>query len=50
MPKEKRPEPEPTEKHPRDMTSEEALDHLFHPEIAEAARKAVKDSEDGESE
>ena len=36
MPKKKPAEPE---KHPRDMTTEEALDHLFHPKIAKAARK-----------
>jgi hypothetical protein len=49
MPKRKPPEPEPTEKHPRDMTTEEALDHVFHPEIAKAARKAAKgDPEEGE--
>ena len=48
MPKKKLPEPEPTEKHPRDMTTEEALDHIFHPEIAKAARKAVAEPEKGE--
>jgi hypothetical protein len=42
--------PEPAEKHPRDMTTEEALDHLFHPEIAKAVRKAVQEPEDEESE
>ena len=29
----------PVEKHPSEMTSEEALDHLFHPEIARKARE-----------
>jgi hypothetical protein len=33
------PENQPPEKHPREMTSEEALDHLFHPEIARKARE-----------
>ena len=35
----KKDEQEPDEKHPRDMTTEEALDHLFHPEIAKKARE-----------
>jgi len=29
-------------KHPMHMTDEEALNHLFHPEIAKAVRKHVK--------
>jgi hypothetical protein len=39
MPKKDKDEPQPPEKHPRDMTTEEALDHLFHPEIARKARE-----------
>jgi hypothetical protein len=42
-------EPVP-EKHPRDMTSEEALDHLFHPEIARKARELTRDDEPAEAE
>ena len=30
-------------KHAMQMTDEEALKHLFHPEIAKAVRKHVKD-------
>jgi hypothetical protein len=29
-------------KHPMHMTDEEALNHIFHPEIAKAVRKHVK--------
>jgi hypothetical protein len=29
-------------KHPMHMTDEEALKHIFHPEIAKAVRKHVK--------
>jgi len=29
-------------KHPMEMTDEEALKHLFHPEIVKAVRKHVK--------
>jgi len=29
-------------KHPMHMTDEEALKHLFHPEIAKAVRKHLK--------
>jgi hypothetical protein len=32
-------------KHPIHMTDEEALNHIFHPEIAKAVRKHVKESE-----
>jgi hypothetical protein len=35
-------EKRPEEKHPREMTSEEALDHLFHPEIAKKAREEAQ--------
>ncbi len=31
-----------SKKHPMEMTDEEALKHLFHPEIAKAVRKHVK--------
>jgi hypothetical protein len=31
-------------KHPMEMTDEEALKHLFHPEIVKAVRKHVKAS------
>ena len=46
-------EPEaPVEKHPAEMTTEEALDHLFHPEIArklrEEAQKPPPDREEEE--
>jgi len=30
-------------KHPMEMTDEEALRHIFHPEIAKAVRKHLKD-------
>lgn len=30
-------------KHPMDMTDDEALKHIFHPEIVKAVRKHVKD-------
>ena len=42
MPKKKRPKPEP--KHPRDMTTEEAIEHLFHPEIVKKAREHIAES------
>jgi hypothetical protein len=29
-------------KHPMHMTDDEALNHIFHPEIAKAVRKHVK--------
>jgi hypothetical protein len=29
-------------KHPMEMTDEEALRHIFHPEIAKAVRKHLK--------
>ena len=32
-------------KHPIHMTDEEALNHIFHPEIAKAVRKHLKNSE-----
>jgi hypothetical protein len=35
-------EKKPEEKHPREMTSEEALNHLFHPEIARKAREEAQ--------
>ena len=35
-------EPDPPTKHPREMTSEEALDHLFHPEIARKLREEAQ--------
>jgi hypothetical protein len=31
-----------SKKHPMEMTDEEALKHLFHPEIAKAVRKHLK--------
>jgi hypothetical protein len=37
MPKKK------SKKHPMDMTDDEALKHIFHPEIVKAVRKHVKD-------
>jgi hypothetical protein len=36
-------EKQPEEKSPHEMTSEEALDHLFHPEIARKAREESQD-------
>jgi hypothetical protein len=30
-------------KHPMEMTDDEALKHIFHPEIVKAVRKHVKD-------
>jgi hypothetical protein len=32
-------------KHPLEMTDEEALKHLFHPKIARAVKKHLKESE-----
>jgi hypothetical protein len=29
-------------KHPMQMTDDEALNHIFHPEIAKAVRKHIK--------
>jgi hypothetical protein len=46
MPKKKPKKPTPAPKAPSEMTSEEALDHLFHPEIAKKAREHVAESED----
>jgi len=37
----------PPEKHPREMTTEEALDHLFHPEIARKAREEAGGKDEG---
>jgi len=34
--------PKKSKKHPMEMTDEEALKHLFHPEIAKAVRKHLK--------
>lgn len=34
--------PKKSKKHPMEMTDEEALKHLFHPEIVKAVRKHVK--------
>ncbi len=44
MPK-KKPPPEP--KHPKDMTTEEALEHLFHPEIVKKVREHVAEADEG---
>lgn len=33
MPKRKKPEQLPDEKHPKDMTTEELAKHLFHPNL-----------------
>ena len=33
-----------TPKHPREMTTKEAVDHLFHPDVVEHLRN-VKDAE-----
>ena len=46
MPKKKPKDEQSPEKHPRDMTSEEALDHLFHPEIAKKAREIANPPDD----
>jgi len=35
--------PKKSKKHPIEMTDEEALKHLFHPEIAKAVRQHLKD-------
>ena len=35
--------PKKSKKHPSQMTDEEALKHLFHPEIVKAVRKHLKD-------
>lgn len=32
-------------KHPKDMTDEEALKHLFHPKIVRAVKKHLKRNE-----
>ena len=34
--------PKKAKKHPMEMTDEEALKHIFHPEIAKAVRKHLK--------
>jgi hypothetical protein len=34
--------PKKSKKHPMEMTDEEALKHIFHPEIVKAVRKHVK--------
>jgi hypothetical protein len=34
--------PKKSKKHPIEMTDEEALKHLFHPEIVKAVRKHLK--------
>jgi hypothetical protein len=35
--------PKKSKKHPIEMTDEEALKHLFHPEIVKSVRKHLKD-------
>jgi hypothetical protein len=35
--------PKASKKHPIHMTDEEALKHLFHPEIVKSVRKHLKD-------
>ena len=30
-------------KHPRDMTSDELMKHLFHPKVVEHLRKAIQE-------
>ena len=40
--KKKKPQQPKKKKHPMHMTDEEALKHLFHPEIVKAVRKHVK--------
>jgi hypothetical protein len=32
-------------KHPREMTNEEALKHLFHPEVVKHVKAVVKNSD-----
>ena len=34
-------------KHPMEMTDEEALKHLFHPNIVRAVKKHLKEQESG---
>ncbi|MGA9896751.1 MAG: hypothetical protein WBQ09_01525 [Terriglobales bacterium] len=34
--------PKKSKKHPMEMTDEEALNHIFHPKIAQAVRKHLK--------
>jgi hypothetical protein len=34
--------PKKSKKHPMEMTDEEALKHLFHPEIVKAVKRQVK--------
>ncbi|HKR83180.1 MAG TPA: hypothetical protein VJS37_03340 [Terriglobales bacterium] len=36
-------------KHPKDMTDEEALKHLFHPKIVRAVKKHLKKHEQEQS-
>ena len=43
-------EDQPSPKHPADMTSEEALDHLFHPEIARKLREHAQEEPDPDPE
>jgi hypothetical protein len=44
MVKKKTPEPPP--KHPRDMTSDEAIAHLFHPEVVEHVKAHAGDEDE----
>jgi hypothetical protein len=36
--------PKKSKKHPMEMTDEEALKHLFHPEIVKAVRKHLRET------
>ncbi len=42
----KKKKPEPSPKEPREMTSEEALENLFHPEIVKKVREHVRESDE----
>ena len=39
--------PKKSKQHPMEMTDEEALKHLFHPEIAKAVRKHLREEPTG---
>jgi hypothetical protein len=36
-------------KEPKDMTTDELVDHLFHPDIADALRDVIAEHDDEES-
>ena len=43
-------EAEEKQKHPIEMTSEELLDYVVHPDVAERLKERVRDEEESDSE